>query len=187
MLDGWQGDPVEFGRRLHWEALRGGLGRARARLVVGAGAAWIWNVAGPLEKGSTELLDFYHASEHLWGFGRALNGEDEAATAQWVEPLAPPTAAWGREENARPDRRFKSSQRRSGQGSAARTELFRVPRWKDELPDPSPARLAHRFRGCQVGLPTASMPILTPQTILDARRHAPPERTHRSQTQQLLE
>ena len=28
---GWQGDPVEFGARLHWEAQRGGLGRDRAQ------------------------------------------------------------------------------------------------------------------------------------------------------------
>jgi hypothetical protein len=36
--------------------------------------------------GATEGLDFYHASQHLWDLGRALHGEDEAATAQWVEP-----------------------------------------------------------------------------------------------------
>ena len=87
LVIGWQGDPVEFGRRLHWEALRGGLGRARARLVVGDGAAWIWNVAQDRWKGATELLDFYHASEHLWGLGRALNRDDEAATARWAQPL----------------------------------------------------------------------------------------------------
>ena len=86
---GWQGDPVEFGRRLHWEALRGGLGRVQARLVVADGAAWIWNVAQDRWKGATQLLDFYHASEHLWCLGRALNGEDEAATAQWAQPLRP--------------------------------------------------------------------------------------------------
>jgi hypothetical protein len=83
---GWQGDPVEFGRRLHWEALRGGLGRARAKLVVGDGAAWIWNVAQDRWNGATQLLDFYHASQHLWALGRALHGDDEAAVAQWVEP-----------------------------------------------------------------------------------------------------
>jgi hypothetical protein len=84
---GWQGDPVEFGRRLHWEALRGGLGRAEAKLVVGDGAPWIWNVTHDRWQGATELLDFYHASEHLWSLGRALNGDDEVATARWVEPL----------------------------------------------------------------------------------------------------
>ena len=83
---GWQGEPVEFGARLHWEALRGGLGRARATLVGGDGAAWIWNVAQDRWAGATQVLDFYHASQHLWELGRALQGGDEAATAQWVEP-----------------------------------------------------------------------------------------------------
>jgi hypothetical protein len=83
---GWQGDPVEFGRRLHWEALRGGLGRAQAKLVVADGAPWIWNVAQDRWAGATEVLDFYHASQHLWELGRALHGDDEAATAQWVKP-----------------------------------------------------------------------------------------------------
>jgi hypothetical protein len=83
---GWQGEPVEFGRRLHWEAQRGGLGRARATLVGGDGAAWIWNLAQDRWAGATQVLDFYHASQHLWEVGRALHGGDEAATAQWVEP-----------------------------------------------------------------------------------------------------
>lgn len=83
---GWQGDPLEFGRRRHWEALRGGLGRARAKLVVAAGAPWIWNVAQDRWAGAAEVPDFYHASQHLWDWGRALPHDDEAATAQWVEP-----------------------------------------------------------------------------------------------------
>jgi hypothetical protein len=83
---GWQGEPLEFGRRLHWEALRAGLGRARAKLVVADGAPWIWNVAQDRWAGATQVLDFYHASQHLWDIGWALHGDDEAATAQWVEP-----------------------------------------------------------------------------------------------------
>jgi hypothetical protein len=83
---GWQGDPAEFGRRLHWEAQRGGLGRAQARLVAGDGAPWIWNVARDRWAGATEVLDFDHATEHLWELGRALHGPAEAAVAQWVEP-----------------------------------------------------------------------------------------------------
>ena len=83
---GWQGDPVEFGRRLHWEALRSGLGRAQVKLVAGDGAPWIWNLAQDRWAGATEVLDFYHASQHLWELGRALQDEDEALTAKWVEP-----------------------------------------------------------------------------------------------------
>lgn len=82
---GWQGEPLEFGRRLHWEALRGGLGRARAKLVVGDGAPWIWNVAQDRWAGRSEVLDFYHASQHVWELGRALHGNDEEAAATWVE------------------------------------------------------------------------------------------------------
>ena len=83
---GWQGEPVEFARRLHWEAQRAGLGRAQAKLVVGDGAPWIWNAAQDRWPGAQELLDFYHASEHLWDVGRALHGDQEVATAQWVQP-----------------------------------------------------------------------------------------------------
>jgi hypothetical protein len=83
---GWQGEPMEFGRRLHWEAQRAGLGRARAVLVGGDGAPWIWNVAQDRWPGAIQVLDFYHASQHLWELGRALHGQDEAATAAWVQP-----------------------------------------------------------------------------------------------------
>ena len=71
---GWQGEPLELGRRLHWEALRDGLGRAQAKLVVADGAPWIWNVAHDRWAGATQVLDFYHASQHLWDLGRALHG-----------------------------------------------------------------------------------------------------------------
>jgi hypothetical protein len=81
----WQGEPLEIGRRLHWEALRGGLGRAKAVQILGDGAPWIWNVAADRWSGATEVLDFYHASQHLWAVGRALTG-DEAAAGAWVEP-----------------------------------------------------------------------------------------------------
>ena len=79
----WQGEPTELGRRLHWEALRRGLGRAQWVLVVGDGAPWIWNVAADRWAQAQELLDFYHASEHVWELGRALYGEDQAK--KWVE------------------------------------------------------------------------------------------------------
>ena len=77
---------MELGRRLHWEALRGGLARAQEVLTVADGTPWIWNVVTDRWASAHQLLDFYHASQHLWAVGRALHGEQEAATAQWVEP-----------------------------------------------------------------------------------------------------
>lgn len=79
----WPGEGLELGRRLHWEALRQGLGRAKWILVVGDGAPWIGNVAADRWAKAEEVLDFYHASEHLWELGRALYGEDLAK--EWVE------------------------------------------------------------------------------------------------------
>jgi hypothetical protein len=79
------GDTVELGQRLHWEALRAGLGRARNLEMLGDGSHWIWNLKEARWAGAVEVLDFYHGSEHLWELGRTLQGEDEAK--DWVGPL----------------------------------------------------------------------------------------------------
>ena len=82
---GWQGESLELGRRLHWEAQRGGLGRAGEVLAVADGAPWIWNVVRDRWPHAHQLLDFYHASQHLWSLGQALYPKDEAARQAWVE------------------------------------------------------------------------------------------------------
>ena len=81
----WQGEPLELGRRLHWEAQRGGLGRARAVLAVADGAPWIWNVVQDRWAQAVQVLDFYHASQHLWALGLAWHQEDEVRARPWVE------------------------------------------------------------------------------------------------------
>jgi hypothetical protein len=83
----WQGQSMELGRRLNWEALRQGLGRAQQMLFVGDGAEWVWNLKKDRWNDAVELLDFYHGSEHLWNLGRVLHGEKEPALSQWVKPL----------------------------------------------------------------------------------------------------
>jgi hypothetical protein len=82
---GWQGEGLELGRRLHWEALRGGLGRAQEVLAVADGAPWIWNVVGDRWPDAHQLLDFYHASQHLWSLGQALHPKEETTRRAWVE------------------------------------------------------------------------------------------------------
>jgi len=83
----WQDQASELGRRLNWEALREGLGRARQTLFLGDGAEWVWNLKKDRWAKAVELLDFFHSSQHLWDLGRALLGEKQPALSQWVEPL----------------------------------------------------------------------------------------------------
>jgi hypothetical protein len=83
----YQGDPVEFGRRVQAEARRRGLGGAQRVYVVADGSVWIWNLAADRFAGAREVLDFYHASQHLWAVAHALYGEGTEAARAWVEPL----------------------------------------------------------------------------------------------------
>lgn len=79
-------DPFVFGQRLYALALRCGLHQARRVYVVADGAVWIWNLVEERFGAVTGVLDFYHASEHLWTFGLELF-PDEKAVRGWVEPL----------------------------------------------------------------------------------------------------
>ena len=82
----WQGQPTEFGERLHWEALRGGLARAKETLVLADGGSWIWHLKADRWPKARALLDFYHGGEHLWALGRAVQKTDEVKAEDWVEP-----------------------------------------------------------------------------------------------------
>ena len=80
-----QGQPLTLGQHLHWEALRAGLGRAQQTLAVGDGAAWIWHLVARRWAQAHQLLDFYHASQHLHALGEALHPKDEAVRRAWAE------------------------------------------------------------------------------------------------------
>lgn len=88
-----------FGRRLAAEAARrgalevvrweGGLvGRGLAVLreaaILGDGARWIWDLAGEHFGARVEIVDYFHAAEHLHTLGRLLFGEGQTATT-WAE------------------------------------------------------------------------------------------------------
>ena len=119
----WQDQSVELGRRLNWEALREGLGRARKILYLGDGAEWVWNLKKDRWNSALELLDFYHGSEHLWNLGRTLHGETQPQLSQWVEPLRPTTAR-SRTTSIAPDCSTQETTWASWQGDSARTELL---------------------------------------------------------------
>jgi len=54
-----------FGLRVRAEARRRGIGRADKVVFIGDGAAWIWELCRLNFAGAVEILDLYHALEHL--------------------------------------------------------------------------------------------------------------------------
>jgi hypothetical protein len=56
---------ARFGQLMHAEARRRGAGHIRQLVVLGDGAAWIWNLAGELLPAATQIVDLYHAREHV--------------------------------------------------------------------------------------------------------------------------
>jgi len=74
----------QFGPRLHAEALRRGLTPTTTAIVLGDGAPWIWNRADEHFPGAVQIVDLYHAREHLQAVGRLAFGSGTAAGQAWV-------------------------------------------------------------------------------------------------------
>ena len=75
----------EFGRWLWIEACRRGVEQALEVIVLGDGAPWIWNLVQTHFPDAIEILDWYHASSHIWEVGKALYGEGTERTECWVK------------------------------------------------------------------------------------------------------
>lgn len=70
---GWAGSPLQPRRAV-----------LRRVIVVADGAPWIWHLAAEQFGTRVEVVDWYHASEHLWTVAKALSPE-KAAVAAWAE------------------------------------------------------------------------------------------------------
>jgi hypothetical protein len=170
----WEGEPLEFGRRVQAQARRRGLAQAQAVAVVADGSVWIWNVQADRFGRAQGVLDFYHASQHLWSVGHALHPGDEAAARAWVEPLL--------------------SQLRHGQEAGVLQTLEALPAWcaqQQRVVPPEIGREREYFqsyrehvhyeamaaRGCPVGswsdgilLRAVAMALQTVLPVLDSAR-----------------
>jgi hypothetical protein len=66
----------EFGKRIYVEAWNRGWSRAEKKVVMGDGAEWIWNLADQHFPGAVQIVDLYHARQHLWELARKLHPND---------------------------------------------------------------------------------------------------------------
>ena len=79
--------PSPFAERLWRAAERFGFAAAKRQVVIGDGARWIWNTAAELFPNAVCIVDFWHASERLWGVGRALYGIGAQRCRAWSEKV----------------------------------------------------------------------------------------------------
>jgi len=75
---------AEFSRRIYTEAHQRGWGRAQVKVVMGDGADWIWNICEEQFPGAIQIVDLYHARQHLWDLGGKLHPNDVKAKRRWV-------------------------------------------------------------------------------------------------------
>jgi len=74
----------EFGKRIYLEAWNRGWNQAAKKVVLGDGAEWIWNLADLHFPGAIQIVDLYHARQHLWGLARKLYPNDAPAQRKWM-------------------------------------------------------------------------------------------------------
>lgn len=77
----------EFKKVLFAAAARAGYGKIAELVVVGDGAAWIWNMCEELFPDAVQILDFYHLSENTHNYSKLLYIEDEVGRKRWVKEV----------------------------------------------------------------------------------------------------
>jgi hypothetical protein len=75
----------EFGKRIYLEAWNRGWSRAQKKVVMGDGAEWIWNLAEQHFPGAVQIVDLYHARQHLWDLARRLYPNDLVCQNVWMK------------------------------------------------------------------------------------------------------
>lgn len=73
-----------FGSHLYTLAQACGVERARQIVVLGDGAAWIWRLAAEHFPQAVQIVDLWHAREHVWKVANAVYGRGKPQAALWA-------------------------------------------------------------------------------------------------------
>ncbi len=84
------GGPERFGEHLWAEALRRRVPEAHDSVVCGDGAPWIWNLALEHFGDSRQVVDWYHAKEHLYKAAHLAFGEGSREAIRHAKALETP-------------------------------------------------------------------------------------------------
>ena len=78
-------EPSPFARRVEREARRRGFDRASRQVVIGDGAPWIWNIADMSFPDAVQIVDLFHAKQHLWDVAKAIYGPGTDTAERWAK------------------------------------------------------------------------------------------------------
>jgi hypothetical protein len=74
-----------FDKLLYTLACQSGLSRAEQVVVIGDGAHWIWDLADEQFPGAVQIVDLYHAKEHVWDVAHAVFGRTTVLGISWAK------------------------------------------------------------------------------------------------------
>ena len=76
--------PKQSGKRLYVKTWKHGWSRAEKKVVIGAVASWIWNIAKEHFPGAIEIVDLFRARQHLRDLARLLYPHDTRRRNVWI-------------------------------------------------------------------------------------------------------
>jgi len=76
--------PSEFAARVEREAARRGFDRAARQTVLGDGARWIWNLTDEHFPDAVQIVDRFHAKQHLSDVAKSIYGAGSDPAQQWA-------------------------------------------------------------------------------------------------------
>jgi len=74
----------DFAKRVDREAKRRGFDGASRQVVLGDGAAWIWNIASEQFPDAIQIIDRFHVKQHLSDVAKAVYGANTDLAAGWA-------------------------------------------------------------------------------------------------------
>ncbi len=77
-------DTPAFAKRVERELTRTGFFRAKRQVFLGDGALWIWNLATMITPQAIQIVDLYHAKEHLSKFANEIFGPGTDFAKKWT-------------------------------------------------------------------------------------------------------
>ena len=81
------GEVGKFKELLLAAAINAGYGTVKNVVVIGDGAHWIWNLCDECFPGATQILDYFHMVENVYGYANALYANDEKKRTKWAKSV----------------------------------------------------------------------------------------------------